>query len=120
LDRVGIPCPPGERIDLDEFFRVGVKCPEPTHNPLRGFAIQLAFDCEHTDDNLSLSFRSEPRSGNDKVLRFVMEWEAMSANVGSLSRNDIMDRLERAHTRLRDCFRASFTEEGWALFEPIE
>jgi len=120
LDRVEIPCSPGERIDLDEFFLVGVKFPDAPFGALSRFAIQLAPDSGHADDHVSLAFRSEQRSADAKVSRMVMDWEATSANVGSLSHDDIMDRLERAHARIRDCFQASFTPKGWALFDPIE
>lgn len=118
LDRVEIPCSPGEPIDLDKFFLIGVKCPDTPFNAISRFAIQVAFDCEDADDDLSLTFRSEPRSADAKVARMLMDWEATSENVASLSHADIMKRLKRAHNRIRDCFEASFTSKGWALFEP--
>ncbi|GIW79533.1 MAG: hypothetical protein KatS3mg105_1340 [Gemmatales bacterium] len=119
LDLIEIPVPAGATIQLEDYFRLRVETPEETFGPIGYVSLRLFFPQTETRDQLLLWFDTVPTKPGEGILRFQMHWKCICEDVASLNKEEIRLRLDRAHRRLVDCFRDSFTERGWALFGPI-
>lgn len=121
LDQVEIPVPTScSSIRLEEYFRLRVDFPDEDLGPMGAFSLQLQFPREHARDPVTLLFHTLPSVPSSGVLRFQMHWHCLCEEVCSLDKDEINRRLDAAHMRLRKSFRASFTDPGWALFQPLE
>jgi hypothetical protein len=119
LDQVEVPILPGaDGIPFDEYFRLGANFPDQPFGPMGYFSLQLFFPRRDSKDQLQVLFHTAPAVPGSGVCRFQMHWHCLCEDVRSLDKNEIIERLEAARLRLRECFRASFTDKGWALFQP--
>jgi uncharacterized protein (TIGR04255 family) len=117
LDIVKIPVTPGEGVDLDDYFRLGLRVPDDPFGVLGGFSIKLIFPHSPRADGVLLVFATEPTT-EDGALRFRMRWQGPCDGINSLGPDAISQRLEAAHEHMRKCFMACFTEKGLGLFDP--
>jgi uncharacterized protein (TIGR04255 family) len=120
LDLVEIPIPEGQiGFRVEDFFRLHVEVPDGVFGAVGYFSLQLVFPKKAGGtDQLSLLFSTAPPVQDRRACRFQMHWHCLCEDVNSLDKGVIAGRLETAHQRLRECFRASFTDKGWALFQP--
>jgi uncharacterized protein (TIGR04255 family) len=119
LDLIEIPIPPGRTgYRVEEFFRLHVEMPDEPFGPVAAFSLQLQFPQKAVPtDQLALLLHTVPRAQDRNASRVQMYWRYECDRVSSLDKEVIVGRLETAHQRLRDCFMASFTEQGLALFQ---
>jgi uncharacterized protein (TIGR04255 family) len=108
----------GKMVQLPEFFRVLPGVPDETFSPLARFSLDLTFQPSAEVELLTLRFRDEPPDPVSGAFRFRMEWHVRSHPVDSLDPKLLRDRLDAMRARVRDCFKACFTEAGWKLFGP--
>ena len=106
------------RVELNDYFRLGVDLPEDPFGPLGGFAIHFVLPpTTPGSDRLQLAFTTEQKNESDD-LRFRMRWLSFCEGILSLDNENLRDRLTVAHEHLVKCFLACFTEKGLELFNP--
>jgi len=115
LDIVTIPRAAREGIELDDYFRLGLKLPEDPFGPLGAFVIQFVLPPKPGFDELNMVFATEPVT-DDNDLRFSMRWQSRCDGIDSLDAADLRCRLNSAHEHLVKCFFACFTVKGLELF----
>ena len=119
VDVIEIPRPSDDRLDLDAYFNLGVRLPD-AFGPAQHFLLHVSLRPPAEEDNVEVRFQSEPPEPDSATYRFRVDWHAVCANVGALDRGVIGDRLNRAHDRLFEYFKASMTPKAWELFQPSE
>ena len=119
VDIIEIPKPPDGHIKLDEYFNLRVELPE-TFGPTWYFSFRLLLRPPVDGDILEVRFQSEVPKPNSSTYRFRTDWHMICANIATLDRGAIGERLDRAHDCLFECFQASVTPETWKLFHPSE
>lgn len=118
VDIIRIPSGAEAGIDLDDFFRLGVKLPEDPFGPLGGFAIRFVLPQSPCADSLQVRFVTEPETEKGSM-RFRMHWQSLCDGINSLDEEKLRQRLSAAREHLVKCFMACFTEQGLKLFNPI-
>ena len=116
MDIVKIPRAPGEGIDLDDYFRLGVRLPDDPFGALGAFAIRFVLPPSPYSDRLQLAFSTEPGT-EEESLRFRMRWQSLCDGINTLDEEELRNRLTAAQSHLVKCFLACFTERGLALFD---
>lgn len=120
LDLVEVPVPSdASGIPLEDYFRLRVEIPDEAFGPVASVSLQMYFPRRPATDQLTLRFHTVPVSPGQRTCRFQMHWSCECEEIKTLDKKEITRRLEAAHRRLVDCFRASFTDRGWALFTPV-
>lgn len=117
LDIVKIPRTAGDGVELDEYFRLGMKLPEDPFGQLGAFTIRFTLSPSPDSDRLHLVFSTEPTTEKD-FLRFRMRWQSLCDAINSLDAVELRRRLMAAHEHLVKCFLACFTDQGLKLFNP--
>ncbi len=119
LDQVEIPVPAGRAVvQLEHYFRLRPEFPDLEFGPAGAFALQMHFPGKDQSEPVTVLLQSAPTAPGSGIGRFQLHWLCLCEDVRSLDKDEITRRLESARVRLRDCFRASFTPEGWKLFQP--
>jgi uncharacterized protein (TIGR04255 family) len=119
LDLIEIPAPDNKAIRLDDYLRLRVEFPDNIFGPVGFFSVQLLFPQATPGERLTLWLHTAPARADQRLCRLQMNWQYLCENLKTLDKGEIFRQLETAHVRLRECFRASFTNAGWALFQPI-
>jgi uncharacterized protein (TIGR04255 family) len=118
FDIINIATQAGAGIELDDYFKLGVKLPENLFEPLNAFTIQVALPESTQSDKIQLLFATEPNNEENK-LRFSMRWHTLCGHIDTLDMEELRYRLTAANERMEKCFFACFTEKGLGLFNPI-
>ena len=123
-DIVTIPEQAGNQFDDNVFFELGIRVPQSTVEPFAAFgpiigsSLDLTFQPDETG-MLQLRLRGESTE-LDGQYQFRMDWRLVQKDVETNDQDAIWNMLADAHECLLKAFRASFTEAGWALFDPEE
>jgi uncharacterized protein (TIGR04255 family) len=120
LDQVEIRVAPGSKtLQLEDYLRLRPEVPDQEFGPSGAFALQMHFPGKDQREPFTVLFQSVPAEVGSGICRFQMHWHCLCEDIRSLDKGVITQRLEAARRRLRDCFKASFTTEGWQkLFQP--
>jgi uncharacterized protein (TIGR04255 family) len=119
VDLIEIPIPPEGQIKLEDYFNLRVEAPQD-FGMTYYYAIRVFLRPPVDGDTLEVRFQTEPSKSDTKTFRFRMDWNMVCANIATLDRDLIVQRLDDAHACLWNYFRASFTEKTWDLFQPSE
>ena len=119
VDLIEIPKPPGGRLEIKDYFRLRLELPE-VFGPTWDFSFRVLLRADAPEDILEVRIRSELASPETEVYRFRTDWHMMCSNVATNDIDIIRHRLDAAHNCLLKYFRASVTDETWALFRPSE
>jgi len=117
VDLIVIPCDGQKTLNLGEYFTLGITLPDATFGSIQNFVVQYAAQPPDTEDRMAVRLQDE-RDPLGVNARFRMDWRLSGASSLSLSDSEIGTRLDQAHARLQDCFRKSFTDKTWQMFEP--
>ncbi len=122
VDLVEVPAGTNGQLQIEDYFRVHPQLPGAPFEPVEKFAIRLAFRGGDPRDRVSMHFGSELSGGADtpsqEAYRFRLEWHSDCQQIENSESDAIVLRLNEAHANLFTCFKACFTDAGWALFEP--
>ena len=116
LDHIAIPCL--GIIDLDDYFKIGVKFPDEEFGPVMNFDCRLNFPGKQDKMRLDVLFRQTPFITQNH--EYYIHWDCKSMDINSLNVAQIRYKMDSLHEYVLTCFEASFTEECKKLFEPIE
>jgi uncharacterized protein (TIGR04255 family) len=117
VDLIVIPFEGRKILNLDDYFTLGITLPDSTFGSFLNFVVQYATQPPGSDDVMEVRLQDE-RDPLGVNARFRMDWRTSGQTGLSLAAPEMGDRLEQAHSRLLDCFRKSFTDEAWRMFEP--
>lgn len=118
VDLVRIPFQQ-DRIELKDYFTLSQDLPEADFGPTLNFLVQYATRPPGSRDILEVWLRNEPPDPHGPIGQFRMDWRLMASEELSFAEDVLGSRLDRAHDRLLDCFKKSFTPQAWAMFEPV-
>jgi hypothetical protein len=118
VDLIIVPFQRDKALDLREYFALGITLPDGTFGSILNFVVQYATRPPDTEDVMEVRLQDE-RDPLGVNARFRMDWRLSGANELSLSEAEVGSRLEQAHDRLLGCFRKSFTDKAWQMFEPL-
>jgi len=118
VDLVVIPFERDKNLDPGEYFTLGIALPDATFGSILNFVVQYATQPPDTEDVLEVRLQDE-RDPLGVNARFRMDWRLSGSHGLSLTEAEVTSRLEKAHDRLLDCFKKSFTEKAWQMFEPL-
>jgi uncharacterized protein (TIGR04255 family) len=119
VDVIDVPRDQKGAVLLEDYFEVGIKIPDEPFGSVAEFSVQNSFLRRKNRDALQLIFYNRP-TPDETSSRFVMEWYALCENIQSLEQEVLTTRLREAHDDMVNCFKASVTAKGWALFKPLE
>jgi uncharacterized protein (TIGR04255 family) len=122
LDQFDFPVPAGSNVlRVEDYLLLRAEVPDEPFGPVGSFSLQFFFPgAPPARVPIQLQLHSAPTAPGSGIIRFQMRSHCLCDNVCSLDKEEISRRLEVARLRLRECFRASFTDKGWALFQPRE
>lgn len=118
VDVINIPVGNKTSVELSDYFKMGVNLEEDVFGPMSHYEFRSAFDCKVDPGPLLLSIQSLPGRPGQDHLRLRMEWQKICVQFDKLDLAEIKRRLDTSKQHLSDCFRESFTPEGWQLFDP--
>jgi uncharacterized protein (TIGR04255 family) len=124
-DVVRIPLPATGSLDLSRFFTVCPDAPSGAFGSVSNWAIDLTLPYACKDATLRLVIRDDPPAHGSEPAgiteaMFRMDWHAFANRTVGLEPQLVREWLEAAHEELLTAFKAAFTQECWALFEPTE
>lgn len=118
VDLVRIPFE-GDRIELKDYFTIGQDLPEVVFGPTLSFLVQYTTrPPELRRDLLEVRLWNDLPDPEGPTGQFRMDWRLTASEELSFDEAVLAPRLDQAHERLLDCFRKSFTDAAWKLFEP--
>lgn len=119
VDLVEVPVGANGQLRIEDYFRVHPQLPGAPFEPVENFSIRLAFRGGDPRDRVSMHFGSGGADApSQDAYRFRLEWHSDCQQIENSDADAIVLRLNAAHTNLYTCFKACFTDAGWALFEP--
>ncbi len=117
VDVIEIPKITG--LKLSEYMKLLPQVPDQGFGSISQFMIALTLPSNDKADVYNVIIGREPDDPARKLMRLRIEWDAQSQNVKSLSKVELIDRLDRIHAETLRLFRSCFTDAGWNLFEPM-
>ena len=117
VDLIEIPWLATEDIELEEYFSLGIRLPKTGFGGISDFLVQATTHPPNSEDILEVRLQDE-RDPLGETSRFRMDWRLRGRHRLSLVPEEVGSRLEEGHALLLDCFRNSFTEKTWKLFDP--
>lgn len=117
VDLVRIPFN-GNRIELKDYFTFGHDLPEAVFGPTLNFLVQYTTQSPNSYDLLEVRLWNDLPDPEGPTGQFRMDWRLTASEELSFDETVLASRLDQAHDRLLDCFRKSFTNTAWELFEP--
>jgi len=118
VDVINIPVGDATKIELSDYFKIVMDPQESVFGPMAEFEFRSSFSCDVDRGPLILTIRSMPRSAGQQDVQIVMEWQKICVEMDTLNMDTLKTRLDASQKHLSRCFRESFTEQGWLLFEP--
>lgn len=122
-DIVTLPVGDEEGIALGDFFTIYPEVPKNTFGSLSDFTFDAGLPTFSESGILRVRVKSEPPLADeqtDATARFRLDWELAAQHELRLDRQELDDWLTGAHKDMLKAFRAAFTSDAWALFEPEE
>jgi uncharacterized protein (TIGR04255 family) len=117
VDLVRIPFVHGH-VPLADYFTFAHDLPETGFGTTLGLDIQYTARPAESKDLLEVRLYSEQPDPEGPKAQFRMEWRLMILEGLTFGPDELAKRLYEGHDTLLRCFKNSFTEKGWALFEP--
>jgi uncharacterized protein (TIGR04255 family) len=118
VDEVAIPREGQAILRTEEYLTLNVVMPEKVFGAFSAFDINAILQPPGGADPIQVGFASA--GGDETQSRFRLEWHTESKSASRMNEEEVRSRLGSAHERLSRCFQRTFTEKGWALFEPDE
>lgn len=123
VDLVIIPDEGARRLNLDDYFNLGVRVPSDEGWPLRRIRMEVSIPLTPNgpgSDVLTVQFASEPRARESDDFRFRLHWHAICQDLRTLEREVLEKRLRDLHEAASGLFKDAMTSKLWAMFEPQE
>ncbi|HZZ78217.1 MAG TPA: TIGR04255 family protein [Gemmataceae bacterium] len=116
VDLVRIPFDKGN-VELGDYFTFTQDLPQATFGTTMGFNVQYTARPPQSKDLLEVRLYNEQADPEGPTAQFRMDWRFIAYEGLSFADSEVGGRLSMGHDTLLSCFRNSFTEKGWALFE---
>jgi uncharacterized protein (TIGR04255 family) len=120
VDMIEIPIPESRILRTEDYLKLNFDAPEDVFGRFSAFQIQAIVSHPGDDQPVEFVFKTEPRGPEAEVARFRLEWHTPARTGSRMNFEETRSNLVLAHDRLKKCFRSSFTDKGWALFDPQE
>jgi len=117
LDIVTIPV--RDKIDLDEYFKLGIKFPDDEFGPVANFECHLTFPVKLENTQLDVYFQRIPNDQSSQEMQYFFQWDCKKTEINSLEPSVVREEMNQIHAYVLSCFEASFTSQCKELFEPI-
>ena len=120
VDMISIPVGQEGTIQLTDFFNLGIDPDEGTFGVMKSYELRAAFDNPLGDGHTAVTIQSVPGAADPSHVQLRMEWQQVCIGFATPDLEAIKSRLNEGKQHLSTCFRKSFTEDGWKLFQPLE
>jgi uncharacterized protein (TIGR04255 family) len=117
VDLVRIPFK-DDQVELAEYFTFTRDLSDSVFGNTLGFNVQYTTQPPSTKDLLEVRLNNEQSDPEGPTAQFRMEWRQTAFDGLSLTEDGVSRRLSEMHDMILGCFKKSFTDKGWALFEP--
>ncbi|MFO1022596.1 MAG: TIGR04255 family protein [Planctomycetales bacterium] len=118
VDEIRIPFLDSESVDLTHYFTLGVEPPVDPFGNIVGFQIRTQLQPEDGTGPLEIQLKLDRPDRADRALKFRMDWHKWCPYDQAFDAAQLTEILNQGHESVMKCFRASFTEKAWQLFEP--
>lgn len=119
IDVIELPVPENGIIRTERYLNIDFKVPE-IFGHFSAFDLNVVARPPNGDSLVQLGFATESGKAGNSERRFRLEWHTPVKTGALMTEEELRSNLQVAHDRLWTCFRHTFTEEGWARFEPEE
>lgn len=118
IDVINIPVDEGGLVVISDYFTIAKDLPDDPFGTMIQHSLQAVLKCPTDEGPAVMNLQSLPGMHGQKFARFFMETQKTCLGIDSLDLDRVKERLSRSKEYISTCFKNSFTEQGWDLFEP--
>ncbi len=124
VDIVEIPPPENdvsaqdEVVELDDYFELVRELPQTPFGLIASYKTEYVVICPQDKEPLVISLQTIPPPPEKNAIRIRLDWNKKCRKIDFSSHDTIREGLQKNHSFMAECFRASFTDKALELFEP--